>query len=606
MTRDIRRYLDILTETPRDALAPMRLDESQDDMAMFKGLLELAAIYDHTFGMDRYIRDQIGWAKGVLKRDDRVIWFLRYARLHFAYDYFMAISSTKKPEVTPELIEKARVYLQKLRAENEKRTGNDASDAHGYESSGAFSQLKTSLEHFMSLPIPAMQEIRFRNQDIDELVGQMRELEERWQAKATETIPYSPDSDGEKVIMTFPDGFAWVMLDRAYCPHEARAMGHCGNKPAANSRQRIVSLRRIVDIAKGEQAWRPSLTFILHEDGFLGEMKGRKNAKPASKYHPYIVALLKSDLIKGIRGGGYVEAAEGIENFAITDLAPETREELVQQKPELGTPADYLRLRGFDEQFKRMVTAALDDALDHELDYHGWVMDGDKPMFAIAAWIDLKNLIDNEGDRKGETAGALAFLNSDHFEYDPVEDEGCANMFDHLPRASRQKIIDHLRLHHADAVEAWEEDNDEDFTIWESDAVVKIGHEVGAITEALRDAAEHGQQSASHERVRTALESAVREFGEDRFDILFGANDQFDTNSPVYAVMTPEKIAMIASSAEEIDSYHGRRGWLRELDPIYCSEPHDGWGRDMSWNDAVSYFLEQNPEFAPEPKEASA
>jgi len=34
-------------------------------------------------------------------------------------------------------------------------------------------------------------------------------------------------------------------------------------------------------------------------------MKGRGNDKPAPKYHPYVVELLRHHLIRGIKGGGY-------------------------------------------------------------------------------------------------------------------------------------------------------------------------------------------------------------------------------------------------------------------------------------------------------------
>jgi hypothetical protein len=99
---------------------------------------------------------------------------------------------------------------------------------------------------------------------------------------------------------------------RTYCKREGDAMGHCGNAPSAKVGDRVLSLRK--DMGNGN--FRPSLTFILGADGYLGKMKGRANEKPNPKYHDMIVALLLQPEINGCKGGGYAAHY----NFTLLDL----------------------------------------------------------------------------------------------------------------------------------------------------------------------------------------------------------------------------------------------------------------------------------------------
>jgi hypothetical protein len=116
-------------------------------------------------------------------------------------------------------------------------------------------------------------------------------------------------------------GWEWVSLGDGYCPIEAKSMGHCGNE-GAKPGDDILSLR--------DPEGYPRLTFIVN-DGMLGEMKGRANTKPKKDYHPAIVELLKHDEIKHVVGGGYLPEM----NFKLNDLDDETKDELLEDKPDL-------------------------------------------------------------------------------------------------------------------------------------------------------------------------------------------------------------------------------------------------------------------------------
>ena len=153
------------------------------------------------------------------------------------------------------------------------------------------------------------------DEDSDANKGMQRDI-------AKDSIP-----EGDKVLIKVGDNLSWWLLDRAYCGIEARAMGHCGNSPSKFSAERIVSLR-----SDQGDSLRPHLTFILHDDGYLGEMKGFKNSRPKEEYHDAIVELLKHPKIKGIRGGGY----KPNNNFNWhDDLHPDHSAEVKKARPDL-------------------------------------------------------------------------------------------------------------------------------------------------------------------------------------------------------------------------------------------------------------------------------
>src|SRR5208337_4783116 len=182
----------------------------------------------------------------------------------------------------------------------------------------------------------------------------------------------------DKIWMQLPDGWAWWWLPRAYCSAEAEAMGHCGNRPRSGEKNvSILSLREPKQYGK-ETRWYPHLTFILHgtgDSGMLGEMKGRDNDKPVPKYHPYIVALLKDERIKGVMGGGYLPA----HNFKLSDLSPEMMEDLSKARPELASD---------DARINEIIGLL-------ELDKNAW--DAEAESFVVKSWATGVDLLSDLG-----------------------------------------------------------------------------------------------------------------------------------------------------------------------------------------------------------------
>jgi len=154
----------------------------------------------------------------------------------------------------------------------------------------------------------------------------------------------STDVEEGETVVELPDGWKWVLLSAAYCSKEGKAMGHCGNV-GPNANDQVMSLREPAD----EGHWTPHLTFIWN-NGELGEMKGRKNAKPSKKYHNFIVTLLQQDMITTVRGGGYKPQ----NNFHLADLDIKTQLMLYVNKPSL------FAVEGASPALQSLVTSTTD------------------------------------------------------------------------------------------------------------------------------------------------------------------------------------------------------------------------------------------------------
>lgn len=272
------------------------------------------------------------WARENLKREDRIIWFLKIAKYQLLnlilarYPDDNDIANTFPDETDNQEIAAEKKTIQRELEKLGKRinAGNIRLADWGLNLGG----LKASLVHYVGQEqIPSIQNHVFGNETPTELMNTFAGYEQEWQDRVrTDTVKIQDD---DQRIMSFDGGErAWWLLDRGACRAEADAMGHCGNVPSQQFGERILSFRTRVE----DDYWKPHLTFILDKNGLLGEMKGRGNEKPAERYHPYIIALLKNTkIIKGIKGGGYLPE----KNFSLDDLDEDTREELMQLNPNL-------------------------------------------------------------------------------------------------------------------------------------------------------------------------------------------------------------------------------------------------------------------------------
>jgi hypothetical protein len=288
----------------------------------------------------------IDWAIKTLKREDRIMWFLRtvkailYTDTSEEIDRFSELMKAgklretlgDKESINAEWNKAVPTWLQKTPAHNEIMHRKLAL----YDLIAFINELEQELIHFLSLGIPQIDNFRFEDQKWEDVKRDFRQYEKEWAEKQKQWINVTDELREGKIepVVVFDDDFRWFNLKRYGSQEEGKAMGHCGNC-GGRTTDTILSLRKLKKEA-GRIWARPSLTFILHKDGSLGEMKGRGNNKPQEKYHPYILSLLRAKvggeyLVKSIEGGGYLPE----NNFSLTDLSSKDLESLLRERPEL-------------------------------------------------------------------------------------------------------------------------------------------------------------------------------------------------------------------------------------------------------------------------------
>jgi len=326
-----------------------------------------------------YFNTAITQAKKILKREDRIVWYLRLLRLEVVFQYY---HKTPKTEETKAILD------TELKKYNKKSRQNLTWDV--LKTFFPMNSKLSALEHFLSLKINDINRYIFKYQTPPEIAKEFLELEEEYNDAMGDEDRLIPEND-ETLFLDCGNGYKWFNLERGYCSAEAKAMGHCGNEPARYDRnQTILSLRQFVK--KGTEGyWKPIATFIYHRhEKSLGEMKGKNNTKPVKRYHPQILKLLYDDRIQAIHGGGYLPE----ENFSVNDLDEAVRDKLLEAKPRLMTFIDRIEKNGITEEILQdfeEAGAKIDWNPTEYTDYHYILTEAD-------------NLLDLVGDFGNDTA----------------------------------------------------------------------------------------------------------------------------------------------------------------------------------------------------------
>jgi hypothetical protein len=305
----------------------------------------LQSVHPETRALRDYkAREAIKNAIEKLGREDRIMWYLKYVKCMF-YIHDIVNKAQNQGIRNEELVSLPKYithYFYKTNNKTVKDLPLSILKAIDYRESSRDVPIVDTLQHFLSLPIPEIIDYRFENQKLESIVNVFKAYEEKWKEEGGgREINITDELRDRSIeqILSFNGGKeAWFNLKRAYCRAEGQSMGHCGNSPRSNTNDTILSFRsikRYKDITLAA----PHLTFILNDKGELTESKGSGNDKPATKYHPYIIALLllkdpqdrSSYLIKKIVGGGYKPE----NNFYLKDLSKENLETLLAQRPEL-------------------------------------------------------------------------------------------------------------------------------------------------------------------------------------------------------------------------------------------------------------------------------
>lgn len=409
----------------RDLGALSRLDEAVNYGEMFNDWFRFA----QENGLDSQsdmISTVINTARQVLKKNDRVVWFVRWFKVGFVSSLGAVVKTPAEAQAMA-VQEFQKRSLTDLSNKLGKAPAALVAASIGGESHNANELVMTArraidnLEHFLSLPIHAIQTTVFARQTPGEIADAFEAAETKWKEEAEDA--FNEVDPKVKAIITFPDGFAWYNLDKAYCSKEADSMGHCGNEPRKNSDDTILSLRKTIQ--RGDKALvKPYATFILDSDGLLGEMKGRFNEKPGPELHPYIVALLKDNIVKGIKGGGYMPQ----NNFSMRDLGNEEREALLDDKPELGSVEDMVRIYGINSS---RATSAINNALYEKGIRTSWSA-LDNGSIEIENWSNLGDFVDDIDDYF--VGKMISFIDGDDDDQEEIETLSTSDVQDVIDR----------------------------------------------------------------------------------------------------------------------------------------------------------------------------
>jgi hypothetical protein len=546
--------------------------EGQNYELMFKQIFDMLQM-----SRDRHlqadIHRMINKVRLAFKRNDRIVWFLRLYRIMFltqmtgdyasarlgdrANEDMVAAAKALRDAYINDLAQRSNVAPRSIQSMLSSLTGTDYLFRH--------------LEHYFSLPIAAIQNYGFAYQPIGLVLDQFGQFEQAWQRENRGQFAAN-QVEGAEVLIDFHNGFAWYNLNKAYCPLEAKAAGHCGNEPRANSGDRIISLRQSVN--KGGHAFlKPYCTFILLEDGTLGEMKGRFNQSPKnafkkgdapSDFHNEIAALLRLPLIQGITGGGYMPE----QNFKLSDLPKALADTLAQEKPALLSPREeYDRFGMSDHLAQRLINQA--DLAGHDISYLS-----DQKGFTVERFRNLRDFIDEfvtiGRNKRMATAAWVADVldgNSDLDISEGADDYGKEAILGEYKKRYREQ---YNALHHHVAA-MWREDNgleDDDNDLPPLlNMIQNVADDIDSLLDqACYDAMESGAQdemSKSMQRWVDDLKSPGREFW-------IAMPDDHYLDGAVTLILSPEKIM------EWADEYFDSR--LKDLIEVNdIDEPYYGF-----------------------------
>jgi len=562
------------------------------------------------------VRTVIQWCKQHLQKRDRITWWLKWLRL---WAYCVSASPiglrNEGMGLTDEELQRLSEKYKGLAVQENARMGHANAQMMARRFMSAL-DISLRAEHYLSLPIPEIQNVVWDRQSPEELFGFFHDKEEEWKKETKGMIlPH----EGDRPVVTFGNGWAWWLLTRGYCPDEAKAMGHCGNVAGRyRPSERILSLRH--SVMRGDREYlEPHLTFILDtDDDSLGEMKGRGNEKPAPQYHPYIIKLLESSLVKKVKGGGYLPE----HNFKITDLPVKEQERLMELKPSLGTYLFRLRKEGKTPELIEDVEQAL-----------GFGPDDWKPSldgYAMGQWDNVEEYAQQHGN---DTAQWIVKVMSggEFLDIDPYSPkDNMEQVLDSCKPETLALVVRNLEYFHPMEVAEWMAGTDQD-DAEEASAALAGGepavrlflkdHGLGDENDVIEliewadlDEEEGNLLNAWSDAARSGAEGEMIKYFKSAMEDLLGTTSDWGTflvqdgksfwESPIYEVMPLAKAVELADGGEDsAEAWAENEGRLQgdEMD-LKVEEPYqgfnewDGQAADELVKDAFRF--EEDPELA--------
>ena len=562
-----------------------------------------------------YAKEEIQWARKTLKRNDRIVWSLRFVRLNIIINLMRVFEIEPFREMFDAEVKQFEKNSKRYQSD-EGVGGNTVLHNEIDRAARNIPYLHRQLEHYMSYAdkIAKINSYVFAWQPAFTVFDDLGHFEKQWREERSGLIAIDDEEDPEdKPVIEFTDGFAWVLLDRASCEEEGEAMGHCGNRGSPANGDRILSLRRKV-ILDSQVHWRPSLTFILHKDGMLGEMKGRGNDKPAAKYHRHIISLLESDIVKGIQGGGYMPE----NNFSMNDLKPEEADALMEKKPTLATPLYYYKRNGVDDTLMKMVRDRGVGTRLYRYTPSLIKFSDDGKTAYLAEFNNVSEFVDYYGSDSAKSVYSVVegeYLDTDS---SSGKDER-STVWSDVPKTDKHAIGLYLLANEEDAIREWCEEEGyefEEFDPADSDDVLGV---IEHMQDAWSDALDSGYHTGAEAGAEAELYDAVDATLKERWNLVYNMKGFLEYEQEEIAKLNAERQkegrpqgrtglvhdtkCYLATATEGFLNFVSDGidddfdGYFEDGEEIEIEEPRYGWS-GFDEHAAVERFKEEAPDYS--------
>lgn len=316
--------------------------------------------------------EHIEWARINLKKEDRIIWFLKEVKYSILLymSHSLARDSIPKKEVMWAIKSEIKGTGNGMRRLGDE-SANSLAEAYDmylkeprnflYSPRYSIDPIKEFLRHFLvSMDIPEIKNTVMKNQTWMDLEDKFSEAEKKWEA---DNLVRSVPEYGDAVLSVPNSNLVVFRLNRASCKLEGDAMSHCGNMATLEDSD-IYSVRSPDPENSGH--WIPHVTAIENTKGSgeFGEIKGFGNQKPSDRYHPAIIAMIESGIIKKLGGGGYKPE----NNFSMGDLTDKERDYLYDYSPSVFTASQTWEREGkvLNERVMSAVRSELNTSEDED------------------------------------------------------------------------------------------------------------------------------------------------------------------------------------------------------------------------------------------------
>jgi len=505
----------------------------------------------------------------VYQRTDRITWALRLMKHMLMLRAREAAIQTLQGNVQisddyRKGVEEVLQYVNKQEGRLAAKSGMSESELQNAAAALTGGQAERSMEHFLSLPIPAIQDYTFEWQTPSDIFNQFRELEKEWQEARKRQVSHTDDYEEGDIepIIKFPDGSAWFDLKRQSCDVEAASMGHCGNRADAKDSHTVLSYRTPV---KGTDQWIPHMTFILDkEHGTLGEMKGRGNEKPAAKYHPYIIDLLKQPYVKGFGPGGY----EPQNNFSLDDLPEEQAAALKEMKPGFMTPLEHYKKTGMTEDLANRVISMVNEVSGEKTTYHP-----EDKEFTVDTYRNLEQAVEFIGGSTAEWVIGVMEGTQENYQdnWGVIDKDQMEELFDMLPDEYVTKIGEYTKREYGD--EYIDEDGTSEYDFSNTgDLITMLDEQSDGVLDEFRRAISDGMDRGAENEMSDDFHKWLEDFSS---DYIARIKHQWDEGAELR--IGEESLLELIGNDDDGLWMIENEGWKDTLEARDLEQPNYGW-----------------------------